>query len=88
MPEPTMSTTESEHYIGVDIGTGSARVCIVDRTGDIKAVASKDIRTWQPQNTYYVSRLRSNSKEKRANMCRNNLHLIFGALSQPVLNGP
>ncbi|ELR07408.1 hypothetical protein VC83_07520 [Pseudogymnoascus destructans] len=48
-----MSTIEAEHYIGVDIGTGSARVCIVDRTGDIKAVASKDIRTWQPQNTFY-----------------------------------
>ncbi|OBT86971.1 hypothetical protein VE02_04601 [Pseudogymnoascus sp. 03VT05] len=48
-----MSTIEAEHYIGVDIGTGSARVCIVDRTGDIKAVASNDIRTWQPQNTFY-----------------------------------
>ncbi|KFY43558.1 hypothetical protein V495_03887 [Pseudogymnoascus sp. VKM F-4514 (FW-929)] len=48
-----MSTTAAEHYIGVDIGTGSARVCIVDRSGDIKAVASKDIRTWQPQNTFY-----------------------------------
>lgn len=52
-----MSTIEDEHYIGVDIGTGSARVCIVDRTGDIKGVASKDIRTWQPQNTYYVGRI-------------------------------
>lgn len=52
-----MPAIEAEHYIGVDIGTGSARVCIVDRAGDIKAIASKDIRTWQPQNTYYVSRL-------------------------------
>ncbi len=26
-----------DHYIGIDIGTGSARACIIDKTGDIKA---------------------------------------------------
>lgn len=26
-----------DHYIGIDVGTGSARACIIDGSGDIKA---------------------------------------------------
>jgi ribulose kinase len=44
-----------EYYIGVDVGTGSARACIINSAGDIVAVASKDIRTWQPGPGLYVS---------------------------------
>jgi predicted NBD/HSP70 family sugar kinase len=44
----------NEHYIGIDVGTGSARACIINSTGDIKAVASKYIRIWQPKPEYYV----------------------------------
>ncbi|KAK4175426.1 Nup93/Nic96-domain-containing protein [Triangularia setosa] len=36
------------HYIGIDVGTGSARACIIDDTGDIKALASENIKLWQP----------------------------------------
>lgn len=44
-----------DHYIGIDVGTGSARACIVDNKGDIVGLASENIGLWQPQQGYYVS---------------------------------
>ncbi|KAI0198707.1 Nup93/Nic96-domain-containing protein [Astrocystis sublimbata] len=42
-----------DHYIGIDVGTGSARACLIDSSGDIKALASEAIKLWQPQSGYY-----------------------------------
>ncbi|KAI0449823.1 Nup93/Nic96-domain-containing protein [Xylaria acuta] len=45
--------TPQDHYIGIDVGTGSARACLIDSSGDIKALASEAIKLWQPQTGYY-----------------------------------
>ncbi|KAI6586607.1 hypothetical protein MCOR06_006733 [Pyricularia oryzae] len=42
----------TEHYIGIDVGTGSARACLIDVTGDIKSLATKEIKFWQPAAGY------------------------------------
>jgi ribulose kinase len=43
-----------DHYIGIDVGTGSARACIIDAKGNIVGLASENIGLWQPQQGYYV----------------------------------
>ena len=45
---------QMNHYIGIDVGTGSARACIMNDFGDIVGVASENIGLWQPQTGYYV----------------------------------
>ena len=44
-----------DHYIGIDVGTGSARACIINSHGDIVGLAAENIQLWQPQHGYYVS---------------------------------
>lgn len=44
-----------DHFIGIDVGTGSARACIIDAKGDIVGLASESIGLWQPQQSFYVS---------------------------------
>ncbi|KAK5661507.1 hypothetical protein OQA88_11411 [Cercophora sp. LCS_1] len=41
-------SSSADHYIGIDVGTGSARACVIDSTGEIKALASQDIQLWKP----------------------------------------
>lgn len=41
------------HYIGIDVGTGSARACVIDYQGNIVGLASQDIETWQPHPGIY-----------------------------------
>ncbi|CAF9923939.1 MAG: hypothetical protein HETSPECPRED_005465 [Heterodermia speciosa] len=42
-----------DHYIGIDVGTGSARACVINSKGDIVGLASENIGLWQPEQGYY-----------------------------------
>ncbi|QKX54932.1 uncharacterized protein TRUGW13939_02022 [Talaromyces rugulosus] len=44
---------QMDYYIGIDVGTGSARACIIDDKGDIVGLASENIGLWQPEQGYY-----------------------------------
>ncbi|TKA46357.1 hypothetical protein B0A54_02188 [Friedmanniomyces endolithicus] len=44
---------QQDHYIGIDVGTGSARACIMNNKGDIVGLASENIGLWQPETGYY-----------------------------------
>ena len=74
------------HYIGIDVGTGSARACVINSTGDIKAVASKNIRTWQPKPEYYVRPSWVTFAISQLINYRNNQHLIYGTAYPLVFN--
>ncbi|XP_019645642.1 PREDICTED: FGGY carbohydrate kinase domain-containing protein-like isoform X2 [Branchiostoma belcheri] len=41
------------YYVGVDVGTGSARAALVDRTGRVLSRAEHPIQTWNPQPDFY-----------------------------------
>lgn len=47
-------TLQTEHYVGIDVGTGSARACIINSKGDIVGLDSENIGLWQPESGYYV----------------------------------
>lgn len=54
-----------EHYIGIDVGTGSARACIIDYSGEIKGLAAQEIKLWQPVSGYEASHYVSEDTEHR-----------------------
>jgi glycerol kinase len=78
--------TGEEHYIGIDVGTGSARACIINSAGDIKAVASKDIQTWQPKPEYYVRHFPKLLSASPLKQFRNNPQLISGTVFPRVFD--
>lgn len=73
------------HYIGIDVGTGSARACIINEAGDIVGLASENIGLWQPQTGYYVSKPQESRKVTTDTyMRRNNPQPTSGVVSATV----
>lgn len=73
-------SVQQDHYIGIDVGTGSARACIINEKGDIVGLASKNIGLWQPETGYYVG-FHPCSEDSRTDRARNNLLPISGGVS-------
>lgn len=42
-----MGSYQQAYYIGIDVGTGSVRSCVIDAAGEIKGLASEDIQLWK-----------------------------------------
>jgi hypothetical protein len=74
---------QQNHYIGIDVGTGSARACIINEAGDIVGLASENIGLWQPQTGYYVSQsgIETHSSGHNLTLRRNNPPRTSGAAS-------
>ena len=49
-----MGTDTSEHYIGIDVGTGSVRACLVTSNGTIKASNTQDTQTWRDPHDHRI----------------------------------
>ncbi|KAH7888170.1 hypothetical protein F5I97DRAFT_2014782 [Phlebopus sp. FC_14] len=47
-------TQDSQYYIGVDIGTGSARACLVAANGRIIASSTQDTTTWRDDHDHRI----------------------------------
>ena len=45
-------TIMSEYFIGIDVGTGSARAGIFTENGKMLSAASKEIRMWKYENDF------------------------------------
>jgi ribulose kinase len=44
----------SNHYIGVDVGTGSLRVCLVKGDGNIVASSTQETTTWRDSKDHRI----------------------------------
>lgn len=78
-----------DHFIGIDVGTGSARACIIDAKGDIVGLASENIGLWQPEHGYYV-RAPCNATHRRplTRVPRNNRLPTSGGVSALQCSAP
>ncbi|KAI6128387.1 hypothetical protein EDD16DRAFT_1690301 [Pisolithus croceorrhizus] len=47
-------SAETDYYIGVDVGTGSARACLVSSKGSIRASNTQDTSTWRDPHDHRI----------------------------------
>ncbi|KAH9986788.1 Pentulose kinase [Russula vinacea] len=53
-----MASLEASYYLGIDVGTGSARAALVKPDGTVLASASQDTKTWRDPPTIISSSIR------------------------------
>lgn len=79
---------QMDHYIGIDVGTGSARACIMNNQGDIVGLASENIGLWQPQTGYYVMLPAQVTSSSASKQTRNNPRQTSGDASALLSDAP
>lgn len=45
--------SSSAFFVGVDVGTGSARAALVSSEGKVENICVKNIKTWNPKSEFY-----------------------------------
>jgi FGGY-family pentulose kinase len=76
-----MSTGSDDHcYIGIDVGTGSARAGVFDGTGRMRAAATRGIRIWRPQADF----VEQSSDDIWRSACAAVKEALAGAKVQPA----
>ena len=45
--------SDDAYFIGVDVGTSSARAALVTTTGRIRCTSVQPLKIWMPQTDYY-----------------------------------
>lgn len=48
-----LTTNDISYFVGVDVGTGSARAALVTNEGRVIKTSVKSIQTWSPKTEYY-----------------------------------
>ncbi|XP_069365736.1 FGGY carbohydrate kinase domain-containing protein [Maniola hyperantus] len=48
-----MNVEDIAYFIGVDVGSGSARAALVDDKGHVVRTSVKELQTWNPKTDYY-----------------------------------
>jgi ribulose kinase len=49
-----MTSLEASYYLGIDVGTGSARAALVKPDGTVLASASHDTKTWRDPADHHI----------------------------------
>ncbi len=49
-----MASLEDSYYLGVDVGTGSARAALVKADGTVLASASQETKTWRDPTAHHI----------------------------------
>jgi ribulose kinase len=49
-----MASLEASYYLGIDVGTGSARAALVKADGTVLASASQDTKTWRDPTDHHI----------------------------------
>lgn len=68
-----------DFYIGIDVGTGSARACLINQSGEIVALESKQISRWEPLPDYW----NQSTTDIWASICYCVNHIVSQAIVSP-----